>query len=84
MKSILDNWRPYQFSFYSDSQNFWYCTKKSRNFSHAPTSPTKDVEKYSQIMCILICIECNLFDGGYVFWNSTPAFFLWQPKHKVA
>ena len=64
MKSILDNWRPYQFLFDSDAQNFKYCTKKSRNFSHAPTTPSRDVEKYSQATCILICIECNIFDGG--------------------
>ena len=64
MKSILDNWRPYQFLFDSDPQNFKYCTKKSRNFSYAPTTSSSDVEKYSQATCILICIECNIFDGG--------------------
>ena len=72
MKSILDNWRPYQFLFDSDAQNFRYCTKKSPNFSHAPTtatrdvekfSHTRDVEKFSQTQCILICIGCNIFDG---------------------
>ena len=64
MKSVLDNWRSYIFLFDSDAQNFKYCTKKSRNFSHAPTTPTRDVEKYSQTTCILICIEYKIFDGS--------------------
>ena len=36
-----------QFLFDSDAQNFKYCKKKSSNFSDAPTTPTRDVEKYS-------------------------------------
>ena len=64
MKSVLDNWRSYIFLFDSDAQNFKYCTKKSRNFSHAPTTPTRDVEKYSQTTCILIGIEYKVFDGS--------------------
>ena len=37
--------------------------KKSRNFSHALTTPTRDVKKYSQATCILICIKCDILDG---------------------
>ena len=76
MKSLLDNWRPYQFLFNYDAQNFRCCTKKSRNFSHAPTTPTRDVKKYSQTRWILISIECNIFDGRQVFWNLPLAFFV--------
>ena len=63
MKSTLDNWFPNQFLFDSDAQNFRYCTKKSRNFLHALTTLTRDIEKCSQATCILICINCDIFDG---------------------
>ena len=63
MKSIFDYSRPYQFLFDFDAQIFRYCAKKSGNLSNAPTTPTRDIEKYSQIKCILICIECNILDG---------------------
>ena len=66
-ESILDNWCAYQFLFDSDAQNFRYCRKKSCNFSHALTTPTRDVEKYSQTTWILIYIECNIFDGCWFF-----------------
>ena len=63
MKSILDNLRPYQCLFDSDTQNFRYCTKKSRNFSHALRTPTRDIEKYFLTTCFLIRIKYDIFDG---------------------